>query len=36
MARERRKQLGRHIVADREICHGKLTFVGPRLMRGAS
>ena len=32
MPRKRRKLLGRHIVADPEICHGKPTFVGTRIM----
>jgi hypothetical protein len=27
-----RKRLGRYIVADPEICHGKPTFVGTRIM----
>ncbi|HYO49904.1 MAG TPA: DUF433 domain-containing protein [Chloroflexia bacterium] len=27
-----RKILGRHIVADTEICHGKPTFNGTRIM----
>jgi uncharacterized protein (DUF433 family) len=27
----KRKQYGRYIVADPEICHGKLTFVGTRI-----
>ena len=27
-----RKLLGRHIVADPEICHGKPTFLGTRIM----
>jgi uncharacterized protein (DUF433 family) len=27
-----RKMLGRYIVADSEICHGKPTFVGTRIM----
>lgn len=27
-----RRLLGRHIVADPEICHGKPTFVGTRIM----
>lgn len=26
------KQLGRYIVADPEICHGKPTFIGTRIM----
>ena len=32
MPKTRRKLLGRHIVADPEICHGKPTFVGTRIM----
>jgi uncharacterized protein (DUF433 family) len=32
MARKQRKLLGRHIVADPEICHGKPTFRGTRIM----
>jgi uncharacterized protein (DUF433 family) len=28
----KRRVLGRHIVADPEICHGKPTFVGTRVM----
>jgi uncharacterized protein (DUF433 family) len=32
MARKRRKNLGRHIVADPDICHGKPTFAGTRIM----
>ncbi len=32
MAKKRRKLLGRYIVADPEICHGKPTFVGSRIM----
>ena len=31
-ARKQRKLLGRYIVADPEICHGKPTFVGTRVM----
>jgi uncharacterized protein (DUF433 family) len=27
-----RKLFGRHIVSDPEICHGKLTFIGTRIM----
>lgn len=27
-----RKLYGKHIVADPKICHGKLTFVGTRIM----
>lgn len=27
-----RKMYGKHIVADPKICHGKLTFVGTRVM----
>jgi uncharacterized protein (DUF433 family) len=32
MPRNKRKVLGRYIVADPEICHGKPTFVGTRIM----
>lgn len=32
MARTKRKYLGRYIVADPEICHGKPTFLGTRIM----
>lgn len=32
MPRKRRKLLGRYIVADPEICHGKPTFLGSRIM----
>jgi uncharacterized protein (DUF433 family) len=32
MPRKRRKLLGRYIVADPEICHGKPTFLGTRIM----
>jgi uncharacterized protein (DUF433 family) len=32
MPKKQRKLLGRHIVADPEICHGKPTFVGTRIM----
>jgi uncharacterized protein (DUF433 family) len=32
MPRAKKKFLGRHIVADPEICHGKPTFVGTRIM----
>jgi uncharacterized protein (DUF433 family) len=32
MARKQRKLLGRYIVADSEICHGKPTFLGTRIM----
>src|SRR5438552_10336451 len=32
MPRNLRKLLGRHIVVDPEICHGKPTFVGTRIM----
>lgn len=32
MRNQRRKLLGRYIVADPEICHGKPTFVGTRIM----
>jgi uncharacterized protein (DUF433 family) len=34
MARRQRKLLGRHIVVDPAICHGKPTFVGTRIMVG--
>ncbi len=32
MPKKQRKLLGRHMVADPEICHGKPTFVGTRVM----
>jgi uncharacterized protein (DUF433 family) len=32
MARKQRKLLGRYMVADPGICHGKPTFVGTRIM----
>lgn len=32
MPRNQRKLLGRYIVADSEICHGKPTFLGTRIM----
>ena len=32
MPRKRKTRLGRYIVADPEICHGKPTFVGTRIM----
>jgi uncharacterized protein (DUF433 family) len=32
MPRKQRKLLGRYIVADPAICHGKPTFVGTRIM----
>jgi uncharacterized protein (DUF433 family) len=32
MPKNRRKLLGRYIVADPEICHGKPTFIGSRVM----
>jgi uncharacterized protein (DUF433 family) len=32
MPKSRRKTLGRYIVADPEICHGKPTFIGSRVM----
>src|ERR1043165_907387 len=32
MPRKQRKLLGRYMVADPEICHGKPTFVGTRIM----
>jgi len=31
-AADKRVELGRHIVADPEICHGKPTFKGTRIM----
>ena len=31
-ATRHRRFLGRHIVADPEVCHGKPTFVGTRVM----
>jgi uncharacterized protein (DUF433 family) len=31
MSARKRKELGRYIVADPEICHGLLTFKGTRL-----
>jgi uncharacterized protein (DUF433 family) len=30
--KKKRKLLGRYIVADPEICHGKPTFIGSRVM----
>jgi uncharacterized protein (DUF433 family) len=30
--KKRRKQLGRSIVTDPQVCHGKPTFVGTRIM----
>jgi uncharacterized protein (DUF433 family) len=32
MPRKQRKVLGRYIVADPAICHGKPTFLGTRIM----
>jgi uncharacterized protein (DUF433 family) len=32
MARKQRKLLGRYMVADPEICHGKPTFLDTRIM----
>jgi uncharacterized protein (DUF433 family) len=32
MARKQRKYLGRYIVIDPSICHGKPTFLGTRIM----
>ena len=32
MAKKSRILLGRYIVADAEICHGKPTFIGSRVM----
>jgi len=32
MPRKKRKLLGRYLVADPEICHGKPTFLGTRIM----
>ena len=32
MPTQQRKLLGRYIVADPEICHGKPTFLGTRIM----
>ncbi len=32
MPRKRRTVLGRYMVADPEICHGKPTFLGTRIM----
>lgn len=32
MPKSQRKLLGRYIVADPEICHGKPTFLGTRIM----
>ena len=32
MARKQRKYLGRYVVADSAICHGKPTFLGTRIM----
>jgi uncharacterized protein (DUF433 family) len=32
MAKQQRKTLGRYIVADPKICHGKPTFTGTRIM----
>ena len=32
MPKNRKKLLGRYMVADPEICHGKPTFLGTRIM----
>lgn len=32
MAGKQRKRLGRYLVVDTEICHGKPTFLGTRIM----
>lgn len=32
MARKQRKLLGRYVVVDPAICHGKPTFLGTRIM----
>lgn len=32
MPRRRKRLLGRYIVADPDICHGKPTFIGTRIM----
>lgn len=32
MKANKRKELGRYIVADPEICHGQLTFKGTRIL----
>jgi uncharacterized protein (DUF433 family) len=32
LRKKQRKTLGRYIVADPEICHGKPTFIGTRIM----
>jgi len=32
MAARKRKEYGQYIVADPEICHGKLTFKGTRIL----
>ena len=32
MPKKQRKLLGRFIVADPKICHGKATFIGTRIM----
>jgi uncharacterized protein (DUF433 family) len=32
MAKKQKKTLGRYIVADPKICHGKPTFIGTRIM----
>lgn len=32
MPRKQRIRLGRHIVADPDVCHGKPIFVGTRIM----
>jgi uncharacterized protein (DUF433 family) len=31
-AKKKRRTLGRYIVADPDICHGKPTFIGSRVM----
>jgi uncharacterized protein (DUF433 family) len=32
MPKQRKKRLGRHIIADPDVCHGKPTFNGTRIM----
>lgn len=32
MSRKQSKRLGRYMIADPEICHGKPTFLGTRVM----
>ena len=32
MPRKQRRPLGRYMIADPEICHGKPTFLGTRIM----